>query len=483
MRRNLIFLMILFFLTGCATVGNLNWLPQNKKLLQENSLQKQQLDSLKTELADLTQVIDSLYYEIEYQRYTADSLREALEIANSRVAVNQQFVIPDSIEFAGRIFHLHNERIYHKFEKIFKNELNSAHRFIPRTGRYFALFDSVFAQYEVPLDAKYLAIAESRLSSLAYSRAGASGIWQFMKSTAEGYGMKVNSYVDERRNVYKATEAAAKFLKSNYQFLQRYGVNDWLLAMSAYNAGPGNIAKVIRQQGGKDFFDLMMKADETNKYVWKAVAAKLIIENEEEIFGKKLERQQPLDEIVRQEPIELKGYHKIDDWAQAQGTFVGKIWEFNPWIKIYQRSNGKYSSINDVVLPPGKFEILVPIASKQDNEKLAKIQKKLLQENSGYFTYHVVKKGDNLYNIARKYKTSVSKLKELNGLHSNIIIPGQKLKLFGQSSESYYVVKKGDSVSKIADKVGTSTTHLIKKNNLKSKNGVVMIYPGQKLYF
>ncbi|HCX72597.1 MAG TPA: lytic transglycosylase, partial [Candidatus Cloacimonas sp.] len=87
-------------------------------------------------------------------------------------------------------------------------------------------------------DAKYWAIAESRLSSLAYSRAGASGIWQFMKSTAEGYGMKVNSYVDERRNVYKATEAAAKFLKSNYQFLQRYGVNDWLLALSAYNAGP-----------------------------------------------------------------------------------------------------------------------------------------------------------------------------------------------------------------------------------------------------
>jgi LysM repeat protein len=253
--------------------------------------------------------------------------------------------------------------------------------------------------------------------------------------------------------------------------------------MSAYNAGPGNIAKVIRQQGGKDFFDLIMKADETNKYVWKAVAAKLIMQNEEKIFGKKLARQKPLSEIVRKEPIELKGYHKIDDWAQAQGTFVGKIWEYNPWIKIYQRSNGKYSSINDVVLPPGKFEVLVPKDAEKENEKLAALQKKMLQENAGYFTYHIVKKGDNLYNIARKYKTSISKLKSLNGLRSNVIIPGQKLKLFGKSSKNYYVVKKGDSVSKIAGKVGTSTTRLIQKNNLRSKNGVVMIYPGQKLYF
>jgi membrane-bound lytic murein transglycosylase D len=470
-------------MVGCSTISKYDWLPQNQELLQKNSEQKLKIDTLRTELTDLSEVMDSLYFDIEDLQFTVDSLQKALEIANSRVAVNQQFAIPDSIEFAGRIFYLHNERIYNKFEKIFQSELRSAHRFIPRSGRYFTLFDSVLAKHEVPLDAKYLAIAESRLSCLAYSRAGASGIWQFMKSTAEGYGMKVNSYVDERRNVYKATEAAARFLKSNYHFLQRYGVKDWLLAMSAYNAGPGNIAKVIRQQGGKDFFDLIMKADETNKYVWKAVAAKLIMQNEEKIFGKKLARQKPLSEIVRKEPIELKGYHKIDDWAQAQGTFVGKIWEYNPWIKIYQRSNGKYSSINDVVLPPGKFEVLVPKDAEKENEKLAALQKKMLQENAGYFTYYIVKKGDNLYNIARKYKTSISKLKSLNGLRSNVIIPGQKLKLFGKSSKNYYVVKKGDSVSKIAGKVGTSTTRLIQKNNLRSKNGVVMIYPGQKLYF
>ncbi|MFC1887948.1 LysM peptidoglycan-binding domain-containing protein, partial [Candidatus Cloacimonadota bacterium] len=91
-----------------------------------------------------------------------------------------------------------------------------------------------------------------------------------------------------------------------------------------------------------------------------------------------------------------------------------------------------------------------------------------------------------LYDIARKYKTSVSKIKSLNGMNSSVIYPGQKLKLFGTSSSTsgnYYVVKSGDSVSVISESLGVSTNHLISKNNLTSKNGIVLITPGQKLYY
>ena len=90
------------------------------------------------------------------------------------------------------------------------------------------------------------------MSCLAHSRVGADGIWQFMPKTAKGFGLKVNSFIDERRDVFKSTEAAAKFLQSNYDYLSQKSAEDWLLAMSAYNAGAGNISKVMRKQGGKD---------------------------------------------------------------------------------------------------------------------------------------------------------------------------------------------------------------------------------------
>ena len=439
-------------------------------------------DSLDNELLLTNNEIDSLYAVIEEMNFSLDSLMQALEIANSRVAVNVDFQIPDSIIFAGRKFDLRNERIFHKFEEIFNLEVKSAHKFIPRSGKYFAIFDSIFSSKNIPLDLKYLAIAESRLSPMATSRVGAAGIWQFMKSTAKGFGLKIDSFVDERRDVFKSTNAAAKLLKNNYDHLSKLGANDWLLAMSAYNAGAGSISRVIKQQGGTDFFDLIMKADETHRFVWRAVAIKMIFENEEEIFGEKFTQEKPLFELIRKEKIRLKGHYKIDDWANAQGTTVGKIWEFNPWIKIYKRTRKKYSAINDVILPPGEFTILVPIEGKKNSGDLIRIRKQFLIKNAGYFTHHTVKKGDTLYDIARKYKTTVSKIKSLNGLKSNIIRPGQKLKLYGSpsgSSKGYYVVKKGDTLSEIARKCNTSVSKIKSINGLKSNT----IYPGQKLFY
>ncbi|MCK5052033.1 MAG: LysM peptidoglycan-binding domain-containing protein [Candidatus Cloacimonetes bacterium] len=448
------------------------------------------IDSLRQEITDNNTIIDSLYILIEESDFTIDSLYQALEVANSRVAVNQDFIIPDSIIFAGRTFDLTNERIFDKFETIYKQELRVAHKFIPRCGKYFAYFDSIFSQYKVPLDTKYLAIAESRLSPMAGSRVGALGIWQFMPSTAKGYGMRLDSFIDERRNVFLATPAAAKYLLNARNYLKERGTDDWLLAMSSYNAGVGSIAKVVRQQEVYDFFDLLMRVDETHKYVWRAVAIKMIVENEEEIFGKRFDRKEPILENAHLIVLTLKGHYKIDEWAKAQGTSIGKILEMNPWIKIYKRNRVKYSAINDVVLPPGKYSVLIPNGNGIDKELLAKIEKQFLNKNAGFFTHHIVKRGDNLYNIAKKYKTTVSRIKSLNHLNSNVIHPGQRLKLYGTSSggtvqktNNYHTVVKGDTVGTIAQKLGISQKNLITRNNLKTRNGIVMIYPGQKLYY
>ena len=446
-------------------------------------------DSLKIQAELYENRIDSLYSIIDNQNYTIDSLYQELEIANSRIAVNPNFVIPDSFEFAGKTFNLKNERVYDKFEKIFKLELKGAFKYIPRTGKYFPIIDSILAKYHIPEDAKYIAVAESRLNPMATSRVGAAGIWQFMKRTAQGYGMKINSFVDERRDVFKSTEAAAKFLKNSHQYLLKLNSDDWLLSFCAFNAGLGSISRLIKSQKQNNFFDLVFKTEETHKYLWRAIAIKMILENEEKIFGKKFERQKNLLSQVRIEKVKLKGYYKIDNWVKAQGTSLPKVLELNPWIKIYKRRRKRYSSINDVVLPPGNYNILIPKNSAKNLAEIKRIEKIFLKKNSGYFTYHIVKKGDNLWKIARKYHMSVAKIKALNNLRSNTIRPGQKLRLYGRSGSStsskrVYTVKKGDSIYKIAAKLKISAKRLISKNHLKkNKNGNIIIHPGQKLYY
>jgi len=221
--------------------------------------------------------------------------------------------------------------------------------------------------------------------------------------------------------------------------------------------------------------------------VWKAVALKLIFENEEEIFNKKFTRQQEILTEIKKVHVKLSGYYEIDDWAQAQGTFVSRVWELNPWIKTYQRSRKKYSAVLDVVLPPGEYTVCLPKDAQADDEEVRRIEKQFMKDNDGYFTEYEVKKGDSLSKIAVKFKTSISKLKSINGLHSDVIYPGQKLKLFGYSKPEEareYVVKKGDYISGIAYSLGVTTSHLLSKNNLKKEeNGNCHISPGQKLKY
>jgi membrane-bound lytic murein transglycosylase D len=487
MFKYVIFASILAMLSGCSYWGNY---PENEITDQsetESEIWRLEKDSLVTRINNQQNLIDSLSVFIVYQDSILTEMQMRLSEADEMIAIRQGFEIPDSIEFAGVTFNLKNERIADKFRKIYEHEIKDANHYIARSGRYFDYFDSVFSKYGVPEDAKYLAIAESRLSYMATSHVGAAGIWQFMKYTATGYGMQVDEFIDQRRDIFLATEAAAQFLLNNYKYLQKKGVEDWLLAFCGYNAGIGNVEKVIKQQGGKNFFDLMMAVDETDRYVWKAVAIKLIFENEEEIFSKTITRQQPINEEIKITKVKLNGYYEIDEWAKAQGTFISRVWELNPWIKIYQRSRKTYSAVLDVVLPPGEYGVCLPIDAEADEAEVKRIERQFLDKNDGYFTTYSVKMGDSLYKIATRFKTSISKLKSINGLKSDVIYPGQNLKIFGYSKDEAkreYLVKKGDNVSKIASNLGVTTSHILQKNNLKTDSqGNCSIYPGQKLIY
>src|SRR5690606_20081268 len=139
----------------------------------------------------------------------------------------------------------YNPALENVIKSFLKNRKKSYERLMALSEYYFPLFEEKLAKYHIPLELKYLAIVESALNPRAVSRMGASGLWQFMLPTGRAYNLSVNSYVDERYDPIKATEAACQYLSALYDM---YG--DWDLALAAYNAGPGNVNKAIRRSGG-----------------------------------------------------------------------------------------------------------------------------------------------------------------------------------------------------------------------------------------
>ncbi len=463
----------------------------------ENFSLKTMIDSLYQTLQIRDMQIDSLNSLLSEFVFMVDSLRQEIEITYSKVLINDTFEIPNRYSFCGVEIDLTNDRIRTRLINIFEAEVKKAHQFIPRSGIYFALMDSILSKHNIHPDVKYLAVAESNLNYMAYSQASAAGIWQFMPATAKGYNMKIDSYLDERRNIFKSTDGAARYLLRAHSQLNAQGIDDWLLTLASYNTGVGNVLRVAREQNGKDFFSLIMRFDETNNYVWRALATKIIFDHEEEIFEKKFDRLPPLLETAKLVNLELKGFYDLADWASAYGTTAGRIWELNPWIKLSQRRVGRYSKINHLIVPAGNYEILVPVEATPDSVLVASIEKKFLVRNNSPFLIpgqtisHKVSKGETLIGLARKYNVKVDDIKRWNNLNSNTIYIGQTLHLQGKSTgdakSGQYKVQSGDTLAQIAIKLGVSQNHLMSKNKLetvkKDNLSIVIIKPGQILEY
>ncbi len=491
MRRFLIGSLCFGLLFGCAaqkqeSVFSEDYVREIESILSSNNISPEPLKEVSETLQDKDQQlqekdktiqmlngeIQELSRQLEQAEAKNEKVLEQLEVAASIAQINMEFRLPDSVVFAGKVVDISRPRIRDKFQKIFNNELKFAHKFIPRSGYYFPLFEEVFRQKKVPEDTKYLAVAESCLNPIAHSWAGADGVWQFMPRTGKQYRMEINSYVDQRRDIIKATNAAADYMLHSYAYLQRLGCEDWLLAMCSYNAGVGNVAKDIKRQGSTDFEELIMKADETNRYVWRAIAIKLIFENQQELFGKEFEKQKSILEQMRMAKVKLGGYHSLNQWAIAQGTNIRDIWLDNHWIKMYKMRRSKYSRVNSVILPPGEYTVLLHKDAAPNVELLAAAEKKLATKGDMVVTYRV-RKGDNLGSIALKYRTTIAAIKAINNIRGTMIRIGQRLKIqvgrkYAATNGNYYRVRAGDSLSKIAKKFRTYVSTLKSLNNLSS---------------
>lgn len=277
-----------------------------------------------------------------------------------------------------------------------------------RSVEYIDEFKRIFKSYGVPEDLAYLPIIESGFRVNAVSRARARGVWQFMASTARLYGLRVDWVVDERRDPYKAAHAAAKLLKNLYK---KYG--DYYLALAAYNGGPSRVSRAVRRLKTKDFFRIARSRyirRETRNYV-PAFLASLIIAKDPQAHGFTIQGSEKYFHNTKS--IEIPSPVSIKDVARMARVSYRHLQKINPeLIREFTPFNKK------------SYTIRVPL--ELDPERLERV-KRLPPAKRFFVGWYRVRRGDSLYSIARKFNTSVRKIKRANKLRSNLIRPGKRL--------------------------------------------------------
>ena len=292
---------------------------------------------------------------------------------------------------------------------------------------YFPIFEETFNRHGLPEELKYMAVIESALNPIAVSRAGAKGMWQFMHATAKDYGLKINSFVDERLDPVKSAEAAARFLEDSYRIF-----GDWNLAISSYNCGSGNVNKAIRRAGGnKDFWSIYeYLPKETRGYVPAFVGAMYA-------FTYYREHGISPDAVALPAHVDTFEVHKMLHFRQISevvGIPMETLRDLNP-----QYIHDVIPGTEDTYILRLPYQYTTAFIDKEDevyNYKTEEIFSPATLENikngvtttstTSRITYRV-KKGDTLGKIASRYHVTINQIKSWNNLRSTNIKIGQRL--------------------------------------------------------
>ncbi len=313
---------------------------------------------------------------------------------------------------------------------------------------YFPVFENALQRYDLPSELKYLACIESGLRQNAYSPARAAGLWQFIPGTGILRGLEVNSYIDERYDLYKSTDAACAFLKFLYNRFQ-----DWHLAIAAYNCGPGNIDKAIARSGGKrtfwEIYNFLPK--ETRAYVPFFIAVTYVMNYhcEHNLCGSEADIPVECDTLMVNQMVH---FEQISHWLELP---IEEIESLNPQyvcdivpasiekersitlpaqkaLEFIEFQDSIYAYKADSLLPRNGA-ITEVLAHGRTNSYVAKGGNRSIGgkggSGGGRGGSYTVKKGDTLGSIARKHRTTIAKIKKANGLRSDNLRVGQKLKL------------------------------------------------------
>jgi membrane-bound lytic murein transglycosylase D len=401
----------------------------------------------------------------------------------------------------------YNPGLENIIKSFLKNRKKSFGRLMAISEYYFPMFEEALAKQNVPLEIKYLAVVESALNPKAVSRMGATGLWQFMYHTGKQYNLKIDSYVDERSDPLKSSEAAAEYMNKMYAIF-----GDWDLVLASYNSGPGNVAKAIRRSGGQQNYWNIRKnlPKETQGYVPAFLATMYIYEYHKE-HGIKPER--ALVQHFATDTVLIKKQMSFKQISDLLDVPVAELQLLNP---SYKMSVIPVYGDQDHFLRLPKEKIAV-FASNEDKiyayvqrdldfrEKPFQVQKAIvLNDTMNYSTqrvtlpktkYYTVKRGDNLSEIADKYSVTVSDIKKWNRIKGSTVARGKSLKIITNESivqtvkkepksnnvpldiktdtlstsvASVYVVQKGDNLSSIAKKNNVSVADIKEWNHLSN---------------
>lgn len=353
---------------------------------------------------------------------------------------------------------------------------------------YFPIYEKAFRESGIPEEIKYLSIVESALNPHAVSRVGATGPWQFMFTTAKGYGLDMNNFVDERKDPIQASYAAAAYLKDAYN---EFG--DWLLAIASYNCGKGNVLRAMNRSGANDFWGIRAYLPaETRGYVPAFIGVTYIMnyyKNHEIV---------PVDADfpIVTDTIMVDRFVSLDQVAKALDLNSTELLALNPAYKKHI-VNGTNEIPRRLIIPltaREHFSALYETLNNLENTGSQKIiaanfDADQTPKSATSSTSHKVRSGESLSTIADKYNIEVQDLKVWNHLRSMRIVPGQRLKINSAArpetaspakAKTYitYKVRKGDTLSTIAEKFDGATIQKIKvANNLKGS----AITPGMLL--
>jgi membrane-bound lytic murein transglycosylase D len=352
-------------------------------------------------------------------------------------------------------------------------------RTFKRGERYLHHIVNEIEARKMPLELALLPVVESAFNPVAYSRARASGLWQFIPGTGRRYGLKQNWFYDGRRDVLAATTAALDYL----EFLAAEFDGDWMLAVAAYNTGEANVARAIKRnrEAGlpTDFFSLRLPR-ETRAYVPKLLAMRRIVANPA-AFGLEFA---PIPNEPYFEKVEIPGQMDLNVAAELAGITKEDLLALNPAFNHW------------VTDPDGPHHLLIPVAAAN---RFAQAVSALPPEQRVRVAYHRVRKGDTLGAIAAKYGVSVEALKSSNKLRNSVIHPGQELLIAAAprggefrvasasrapevrpatqpkaASASRYVVRRGDTLWNIARSHGITADNLAAANGL-NRNGTLAV--------
>lgn len=352
-------------------------------------------------------------------------------------------------------------------------------KFLSNGEKYKPIIIDILKQHNLPEELFYVGLIESGYMNHAKSHAGAVGPWQFMPDTARRYGLKVTRSIDERKNIYKSTQAAALFFQDLYNIF-----GSWELALAAYNAGEYGIIRRIRGANTRDYYELSARKiipKETRHYVPKVIASMYVSKNLEKYN-------------VNHKKGHGKIYHRPKVIKINKATSLKTLSkQLNVSVKVIKKLNHDIHKNYIPYMGKNGFEIYLPnktaqrkIAFLEKNSKVLESKTFTKTERPSNTNYHRVKNNESLYSISRRYNIKISTLKKINNLNSDMIYKGQKIKLLSGAKpqikpnhivKNIYKVKKGDNLSLIADKIGTRIATIKKLNRLKSTRLLV----GQKL--